>query len=353
MKVVDYLIVGQGIAGTFLSWYLLKAGKSVLVIDNNESFTASRVAAGIINPVTGRRIVKTWMIDELMPFAKFAYEELGDDLEEEFISKKSLIDFFPSPQMLLAFRERVQEEGDYLSIGDEENRFSDAFNYAFGYGIVDPCYAVDLPALLSRYRTSLDNRGLLIEEEFDPGVVRVLPDSIEWADVKASHLIFCDGIGSARNPWFSILPFAWNKGEALLVKCKELAPDYLFKKGLIMSPMAANYFWVGSSYEWNFHDPYPSEAFKERTLAQLSQWLKVPFVLEAHLASIRPATVERRPFVGLHPTQSRIGILNGMGTKGCSLAPYFAKQLADHFTKNTPIFPEVNVQRFSRLLNRT
>jgi len=60
---IDYLIIGQGICGTFLSWYLRKAGISFIVIDEPRPDTASRVAAGIINPVTGRRIVKTWLIN--------------------------------------------------------------------------------------------------------------------------------------------------------------------------------------------------------------------------------------------------------------------------------------------------
>ena len=74
---VDYLIVGQGIAGTFLSYYLIRAGKKVIVIDEYNPATASRVASGIINPVTGRRVVTTWMIDELLPFAQNAYSEIG------------------------------------------------------------------------------------------------------------------------------------------------------------------------------------------------------------------------------------------------------------------------------------
>lgn len=52
---VDYLIIGQGICGTMLSWNLFREGKKVLVIDDGNEHTPSRAAAGIINPVTGRR----------------------------------------------------------------------------------------------------------------------------------------------------------------------------------------------------------------------------------------------------------------------------------------------------------
>jgi glycine/D-amino acid oxidase-like deaminating enzyme len=59
----------------------------------------------------------------------------------------------------------------------------------------------------------------------------------------------------------------------------------------------------------------------------LKTWLKVPFKIIDHKASVRPANIERRPFVGFHPTLKNIGILNGMGTKGCSLAPIFCKAI--------------------------
>jgi hypothetical protein len=99
---VDYLLVGQGICGTFLSWYLQKAGLSFLVIDDYRPNSASLTAAGIINPVTGRRIVKTWIIDEVMPFAKIAYDALGAELGVTTIELKTS-SIFPTAQMRQAF----------------------------------------------------------------------------------------------------------------------------------------------------------------------------------------------------------------------------------------------------------
>jgi glycine/D-amino acid oxidase-like deaminating enzyme len=106
---VEFLIIGQGISGTWLSYYLEKANRSFIVLDNEQPNSASRVAAGIINPVTGRRIVKTWMIDELLSFLIPAYEELGKELDINAIDEKSLIDFHPTPQMKIAFDERVKK----------------------------------------------------------------------------------------------------------------------------------------------------------------------------------------------------------------------------------------------------
>ena len=64
----DYLLIGQGIAGTALSYQLLKRGKNVLLIDKKRNDSSSRVAAGLFNPITGRRMIKTWLADKLFPY---------------------------------------------------------------------------------------------------------------------------------------------------------------------------------------------------------------------------------------------------------------------------------------------
>lgn len=342
MKKIEFLIVGQGISGTFLSWYLYKAGRSFIVIDQYDASSSSQVAAGIINPVTGRRIVKTWMIDELLPFALNAYKELGQHLGINAINTKKLIDFFPSPQMLNAFHSRLQEKDEYLKMGPETEHLSEHFNYDFGYGEIEPCYIVNIKELLSSWRAELKKNDLLIEEKFD-----------QQHNLSAEKIIYCDGIYSSTNKYFKNLPFALNKGEALIIYSENIPEHYIFKKGIMLAPIGNHLFWAGSSHEWNFTDNLPSKAFLENTTSILTHWLKHPFRVVSHLTAIRPATVERRPFVGMHPHHPSVGIFNGMGTKGCSLSPYFAHQFASHLTENTPILPEADVKRFSRILNNS
>ena len=62
---VDFIIVGQGIAGTVLADHLMAVGKNVLVFDEPSLSNSSRVAGGLYNPITGRKMVKTWLADEL------------------------------------------------------------------------------------------------------------------------------------------------------------------------------------------------------------------------------------------------------------------------------------------------
>jgi glycine/D-amino acid oxidase-like deaminating enzyme len=387
----DVLIIGQGICGTFLSWELERAGVSHLVIDEERPETASRAAAGLINPVTGRRIVKTWMIDELLPFIQEVYRQIGATLGGSYMESASVVDFFPSPQMRIAFLERHADDARYLQLPADEKAWGDCFRYDLGYGMISPCYLVDMPGLLAAGRRWMRQRGVLREEKFEGGELVVEGETggnakegwlaaggrVRYRDIEARRVIFCDGVESAVSPYFSRLPFAPNKGEALIVEIPGLedrisgedrmgnehriggsgedrigGPRLIFKKGISLAPWQDGLYWVGSSYEWSFANREPTAVFRERTEATLAEWLKLPVRTVRHIASIRPATLERRPFAGFHPVYPAIGILNGMGTKGGSLAPYFARQLVEYLTNKGSIPPEADVRRFSRVLSR-
>lgn len=349
---VEFLIIGQGISGTWLSYYLQKANRSFLVIDNNEPDSASRIAAGIINPVTGRRIVKTWMIDELVEFLVPAYKELGSELGINALEQKSLVDFHPTPQMKLAFDERLKENAAFLFQPSGQQLYSDVFNYDFGFGEVSPCYVVDLKEILSKWRKKLLANDQLVKEDFEIDQLHQADPGITYKNIKAGKIIFCDGITSSQNPYFKNLPFALNKGEAILIESREIPSSHIYKKGMMLTSVEDGIYWIGSNYLWEFTDDNPSEQFRKQTSSLLNNWLKVPFKIVDHKASIRPANIERRPFVGFHPVYKNIGLLNGMGSKGCSLAPFFAKQLVEQITSGKEMLPEADIRRFSKILMR-
>jgi glycine/D-amino acid oxidase-like deaminating enzyme len=348
----EVLIVGQGLAGTWLSWWLYQAGVSFQVIDKPDQDGASMRAAGLINPVTGRRMVTTWMINELMFFASAAYDEIGRFLEESFIREISLIDFFPSVQMLQAFRKRFDEDKTYLHPGEDNEKYSAWFRYDLGWGAIGPCALVNTEDLLARWRTWLKKKELLIESVFDLSSLRTNEQEIEYSGVRYRYIIFCDGKASAQNPFFNRLPFALNKGEGLLVGIHGLPGGLVFKKGMSLVPYRENIYWLGSSYEWSFDNDQPSANFRKTAESWLNYNLKLPYTILEHFAAIRPATLERRPFIGFHPLYPQVGILNGLGTKGCSLAPFFAKQLVSKLTVGESIHPLADIKRFEKILSR-
>ena len=349
----EFLIIGQGICGTMLSYFLEKEGKDFIVLDDERPNTATEAAAGIINPVTGRRYVYTWMIDTVMPFAVQTYTQLGAALQLEAITQKSIIDFFPSPQMRNAFVTRLTEDDTFLHTFPDQNHFNQYFNHEFGCGEIRPAYIVSLSSIVAGWRSFLLEKHRIRTETFDAADLQINQEGVQYKSITAKKILFCDGIASAQHPWFSRLPFSPNKGEALLIHSPELTNQYLFKKGLMLAPLPLPHtYWVGATYQWEFENDQPTDTFYQHAKTQLQNWLKVPFEIVAHKAAVRPATLERRPFVGLHPHIPAIGILNGMGTKGASLAPFFAAQLVQHLVHGLPLSEEADILRFSRILSR-
>lgn len=354
----DFIIVGQGLSGTWLSWWLLKAGKSFVVVDDNRPLSSSRIASGVINPVTGRVLAKTWLADTLLPFALETYREIGQDLGIKVVDTVEILHSFPTRQMQEAFEKRVPEMPEYLSIPADTRKWEAVLHPGFGYGLIHPALLIDLNLLLNRWQQKLSAVKMLRQEHFSSEELVLEGDTIRYKEYNARSIIFCDGIGSMDLPYFNRLPFAPNKGEALLLEIDGLPSHHIYKRGLSLVPFPhfnqladPRYFWAGSTYQNKFADAQPTAAFRSKTEEQLRQWLKVPFRVVDHWAAVRPATLERRPFAGMHPLHPQVGLLNGMGTKGCSLAPWLAKQMAEHLVHGTAIQPEASMERFRRILS--
>jgi glycine/D-amino acid oxidase-like deaminating enzyme len=351
-KKLDYLIIGQGLVGTWLSYYALQAEKTCMVVNDSHTAAASQVASGVINPVTGRRIVQTWMIDTFLPFALKAYSDLGAQLIATIVREAPVVLIHPSVQMQESFEYRYENENVYLQKNNASD-FEAFMHIPFGTGQINQTIWIDLNLMIAGWREQLINNEQYIDAKFDIADLQITDEGVTWNGIDAKRIIFCDGIGSMQNPYFNMLPFAPNKGEALIVEIKDLPNQAIYKNNLTIVPWKDQLFWVGSNYEWEYKDAGPSSAFRTKMVDALTQLLKIPFTVVDHIVGIRPANQERRPFVGLHPIYPAMGICNGMGTKGCSLAPYFAHQFIEHCETGTPIHPEASLERFEEILKKT
>ncbi len=347
-----YLIVGQGISGTMLSWFLHQAGEEYLVIDEYNEKVPSRVAGGVINPVTGRRIARSWIIEDLLPFAEKTYEDIGEFLGVEAATTMSMYSFHATEQMHNAWIDKINEGDDYLSAQQETSHWQDLFHFEHGVGVTDPCMVVNLQVLLDAWRSYLKKNDRLLQERYEIDALQVYDEKVVYKDIEAQKLIFCNGTSAAGSRYFRNLPYAISKGQALVLNIPKLPENAIYKQGLNMAPQGNGLFWLGSSFEWEYEHDEPTQQFRERTEAQLKNWLKLPYEVVEERAAIRIGCIERRPFAGLHPKYPSLGILNGMGTKGCSLAPYFAYQLVENLLNGKDIHPKADVQRFKSVLNR-
>jgi hypothetical protein len=322
-----------------------------MVVNDSHTAAASQVASGVINPVTGRRIVQTWMIDTFLPFALKAYSDLGAQLNATIVKEAPVVLIHPSLQMQESFEYRYEHENVYLQKNNASD-FEACMHTPFGTGQINQTIWIDLNLMITGWRQQLINNAQYLDAKFDIVDAQITNEGVTWNGIQANRILFCDGIASMENPYFKMLPFAPNKGEALIVEIKDLPNQAIYKNNITIVPWKDQLFWVGSNYEWEFTDTKPTIDFRTKMEMALRQLLKIPFNVVDHIAGIRPANQERRPFVGLHPSYPAIGICNGMGTKGCSLAPYFAHQLIEHCEQGSPIHPEASLERFEQILKK-
>ncbi len=349
----DYIIVGQGLCGSWLSYYLRSFGASVIVVDGGIGASASYAASGIINPVTGKRLARQWMGDTILPFATAAYEAVGRELGLPLIAETAIHTFFSTSEEGAHFAQKAASASDQVLHENSAFASKDHFNSHYGTGTIHPAWLVDVHALLRGWRLRLSKSGALLPAAFDWNDCVVDGDGVSYKGVRAKAVIDCSGAAAAANPYFSRLPFALNKGEAILGRIPGLAADAIYKYAhLSIVPWEGGRFWIGSTFDWDFRDELPTAAFRQKAEQILSQWLRLPFVAEEQIAAIRPATVSRDPFSGMHPAHPRIGLLNGTGSKGCALAPFLAHDLALHLVRGEPLLPQVDLRRYEKTLSR-
>ena len=346
-KKVDYILVGQGIAGSMLAYFLFKKGKNIIVIDKYNPNASSNIAAGVVNPVTGRKMVTTWMIDEVLPFAKETYKKLEQELNISFFYETEIYKIFSSEEDKEIW-ERKSKESEYQQYLGETISFEEnSIKAPFGAGIIKQCCWMDVPKFTSTYRTLLLQKNILWEEEFEFSQLE-LSDGISYKNIRADRIIFCEGYRAHLNPFFKWIPFALAKGEYLLIHAESLKTDKILSRNIFVIPKGNDLYNTGSTFIWDDVEETVTDAGRKEIVDKLNKMISVDYTIADEKAGIRPAMPDRRPVLGKHPNYRNMYIFNGMGTKGVSLSPYFASYFADCLDDDSEIFREISVKRFER-----
>lgn len=344
----DYLIVGQGLSGSLMAWFALNKGLTPLVIDKHDSNAASRVAAGLVNPITGRRLVKTWRADEIIPFAVETYRKLEEQFKDGFYFEKNIQKVFKNTEQQNEWlaRSANPEYQGYLA-NSEEPGIPEEFlvNELGGIEITQSGY-LDTNTFLNHFRNFLKEKGLLLAESLHYDNVYNDKDLIHWGNYSARYLIFCEGSSARNNPFFNWLPFSLVKGQILTIKADSLKMGKILNKDFWLVPLGNGYFRAGSTYETDIDNPNPTPEGLAKLESLLDKNLKVPYEIVKQQAGIRPATQDVRPYLGIHPDYRNIAIVNGMGSKGVSLAPFFTNQMVKFLQGECEISEKVNINRY-------
>ncbi len=348
MEQVKYLIVGQGIAGSLLAWEMEKRGWSYRVIDPSIRNTSSNKAAGIYNPITGRKMVKTWKATELFAGLEAYYKELEKVLNQRLI--------YPLPiyRPFISIDEQNNWQGKFADNERREFIQSVRSNSSHIPGLIDPYGGiflersgyVDVPVLIERFQDFLRKKEKLILGTFDSDNLEIKQDVISYGDLEIEKVIFCEGVEATRNKFWKYLSFRPVKGEIIEIDVN-FPKDFIVNRHVFMVPKG-DAFMVGSTYDHQRLDHESSEAGIRSIENRLKKLISKNYLIKDSWAGIRPATFDRRPFIGLHPEFPQLGIFNGFGTKGVSLIPFFAAEFVNFLSGNHLLTPEVDIDRVLR-----
>jgi glycine/D-amino acid oxidase-like deaminating enzyme len=360
-RVLDFLIVGQGLAGSFLARALIERGRTVLVVDDDQRDSSSRVAAGLLNPITGMRLRLTEGTGELLCTSRSFFAKLAREHRREVFTDMPIRRLYASEkEQMLKTRRAIEPEYAALMSADDAPRTVNSA--ATALALADPLGSfliggggwVDLPLLLD-----LESAWLRAHGALESGVVRfeeLSPDGSGGARWRGFHarrgVVFCNGYKAGLEPCWNWIPWQPARGE--LIDCEtavETAPWILNRSGWAI-PLGGGRWRSGSTWEWDaakFDEP-PLPRHAEDLRIRLQGFFQTPLhsSIVRHRAGVRPCVFGNQPFFGTHPQLGWLHLFGGLGPKGTFWGPSCAAWLADSLCDGAPPPARFDVRRVWR-----
>lgn len=305
-----WTIVGQGLAGTCLAWELWHRGVEFRIIDR-ERGGSSRVAAGLINPVTGKNFEPTARVADFLTEALVFHQRI-----ENLLGGKS---WHPLPILRLADDERewhkmlAKRERPDVACWLANHGAPLAMDGWLGALELSGGGRLETRAFLDASRAFFQERGIYQTEEITA-----------TADTR---IIWCDGAAGLIGGRFGTHRCA--KGEILTLRASDWCESHIrIGAGGWLVPLGNHRFKAGSTYEWDRLDEKPTEDGREKVMTiarRLGGGADIEML--AHEAGVRPILRRSEPMIG--PLDNGGWMFNGLGSKGSLLAPGMARRLAD------------------------
>lgn len=348
---VDYIIVGCGLAGIAFTEKALANNKTILVI-NNQSQNASKIAGGLYNPVILKRFSQVWNANEQLELLDVFYTNLENKLKVTLDYNIPLLRKFYS----------VEEQNNWFIAADNPNlsKFLSTdlvfkkYNFVpsqYGFGEVLHSGYVDTKLLLESYQKYLIQEKVYLEETFNYLDLVISTDFVEYKNYKAKNIVFAEGFGMLLNPYFNELPLDGTKGELLIIKASNLDLDVILKSSIFVVPLGNNLYKVGATYNWVDKTNTSTEVAKNELVENLKELITCDFEIIEQRAGVRPTVKDRRPLVGTHYKYKNVHLLNGLGTRGVMLAPAMARDLYNYIENNIPLDIMIDIKRIKNYGN--
>lgn len=309
------------------------------IYDQGSQTSASSVSSGIINPVTGPKYVKSWMMEDLLPAATSLYTAIELDIDKVIVHQRHIWrhlkdikaeNIWDSRMVDPAYEQFVKRPADHLAKRD-------LFKGAHRFGIVTRGLHVDVKMMITSLNERWQDEGVLINEVFDESLLETLEVGYRYKGNTYKHVIMAQGHHGVDSHLFSTDTYRPVKGEVLVVRIVGLNLQDIVKFGKFIMPLGDDLYWIGSNYEHDYQHDQPDPIQTKDLYAFLDDVLCLPYETVDHLTGIRPATKYRRPLIGEHNKHSGLYLFNGLGTKGISLAPYFSGRLIQAIKNKTKL----------------
>ncbi|TBW27973.1 FAD-binding oxidoreductase [Gramella sp. KN1008] len=345
---LDFIVVGLGLSGLSISEELEKRNKSFLVFEDN-SQNSSYVAGGIFNPVILKRFTPAWKAGQQLEVAIPFYKELEQKLQVKLVHNWNIYRRFHS----------IEEQNEWFVAADKpalspfldpELKRNTNPNLKANYSLGKVLHTghIDTENLLDNYTNYLVNRSKLRNERFDYKELRLEKNYLEYKDVRAEKIIFCEGFGLRHNPFFNYLPLKGNKGEYITVYSEDLKLDFAVKASVFLLPLGNDLYKVGATYDHNDKTPETTSKAREKLVQGLRELIKCDFEVVDQSAGIRPVVSDRRPVVGEHPEIHNLYCCNGFGSRGVLIAPSTGTELLEYIESGKELDPEMDLSRFTQ-----
>ncbi len=349
----NVLIVGGGLAGCFMAMESAKRGHRIRLVDRYNPKSASRVAAGLYNVITGREANKTWMADEMLAAlaavtANPAFEELG-----KFIHPMPILRPFPDGTNYNDWMVRLQDpEFSWLAAHQGLPYRPDVLQNPIGGLRILPCGWVETEAICKAILEILTAKFDFQRVESAFYYASLNPNTGECSqpglEDTYDEIIFAEGMGIMGNPWFQFVEIRPLKGQILELKMEDgLGEEQILLRKMFLIPKGDLFYTAGSTYELHFEDDETDAEGIKTITDSVEEVTPLGFEVLSARASIRPTTPNRRPILGRHPEFERLIVCNGLGTKGVLQGPYSALILRDWLDGHAQsLGKDVSVLRF-------
>tara|TARA_Y100000741_G_scaffold333468_1_gene290101 strand:+ start:619 stop:1668 length:1050 start_codon:yes stop_codon:yes gene_type:complete len=345
---IDYIIVGYGIASLSFAFKLIKEKKDFIIIDIPETNSTFQSGA-VLNPTILKRYTISWKGSEFLKFAKEFYVEFENEYNVKVFDEIMIHRYFS----------RKQEQNDWIvasGLRSLENYLDDniiinddnTFLLKNGYGIIKNTAKIYPKLLLDTFKLGLKTNNF-IAKKFDYSKLKIFNQYVEYDNITSKKIVFCEGVGIKNNIFFNYLPIKSLKGEYLIINAPKLSSDFILKSSIYIIPLQKEVFWVGSTFDFNDKSQKKTKKVYNFLLSKLNSFISVPFEVIDHKIGFRPVVKDRRPILGRHPKYDNLILFNGLGTRGLMLAPLLSKWLYEYISEDKELYNEISINRYEEL----